>query len=117
MGNLDVKRDWGFAGDYTRALRLIARHPDADDFVIASGVSRSVGDFVATAFAVVGISDWQSHVEIDARFLRAADPGEQRGDASKARRELGWQPEVSFDQMVADMVAEDLVALDTPSKR
>jgi GDPmannose 4,6-dehydratase len=112
IGNLEPRRDWGFAGDYARALRLIARHPDPDDFVVASGVSRSVGDFVAAAFREVGIDDWRSHVEIDSRFTRAADPGEQRGDASKARRELSWEPEVSFEEMVAAMVAADLALLD-----
>ena len=117
IGNLEAKRDWGYAGDYTRALRLIARHPVADDFVVASGVSRTVGDFVAAAFAEVGIEDWQDRVQVDPRFSRAADPGEQRGDASKAARELPWAPEVPFEEMVAAMVDDDLAALDGDTGR
>jgi GDPmannose 4,6-dehydratase len=112
LGNLDSKRDWGYAGDYARALTLIARYRDADDFVIATGESRTVADFVAAAFAHVGITDWQRLVEIDPEFVRPADPGEQRGDASKARAVLGWQPSTSFAELVAEMVDADLALLD-----
>ena len=110
LGNLDARRDWGFAGDYVRALQLIATHERPDDFVIATGESRSVGDFVAAAFAHVGIEDWRAHVEIDPAFVRPNDPGEQRGDATKARTELGWQPQTSFAELVAAMVETDLSA-------
>jgi GDPmannose 4,6-dehydratase len=108
LGNLEARRDWGFAGDYAEALRLIARHLRPDDFVVATGVSHSVADFVQAAFRHVGIDDWRDRIEVDRALTRPADPGEQRGDASKARQVLGWRPSVDFDQMVAAMVDADL---------
>jgi GDPmannose 4,6-dehydratase len=114
LGNLNALRDWGFAGDYARALHLIARHPVPDDFIIATGSSRSVAEFVATAFAQVGIDNWRDYVEIDDQFVRPADPGEQRGDASKARRELGWAPRMTFEELVASMVQADLHMANQP---
>lgn len=108
LGNLDVRRDWGHASDYMRALTLIARHDEPDDFVIASGVSRSVGDFVAAAFACVGIGDWSRHVRVDPALARPAEPFEQRGDPSRARQVLGWTPRISFEELVAAMVEADL---------
>jgi GDPmannose 4,6-dehydratase len=113
LGNLDARRDWGFAGDYAKAMHLVARHPKPDDFVVATGESRSVRDFVAAAFSAAGIADWQKLVEVDPEFVRPADPGEQRGDATKARTVLGWRPQVGFDELVAMMVSADLAALDT----
>jgi len=108
IGNLGARRDWGFAGDYARALQLIGRHPAADDFVVASGESRTVADFVATAFRRIGITDWRAMVDIDPGLQRPVDPPEQRGDSSKARRELGWRPSKSFEEMVNEMVDADL---------
>jgi GDPmannose 4,6-dehydratase len=108
IGNLEARRDWGFAGDYARALQLIGRHPAADDFIIASGESHTVADFVATAFRRIGVTDWRALVDVDPRFQRPVDPPEQRGDSSKARRELGWCPSMSFEDMVNEMVDADL---------
>ena len=108
LGNLDARRDWGWAGDYARAMHLIAQHPEPDDFVIATGISRSVGDFVAAAFAHVGVTEWREHVEIDPALVRPSDPGEQRGNAAKAHTVLGWRPSVTFAEMVGEMVDADL---------
>jgi len=113
IGNLEARRDWGFAGDYARALQLIGRHPVADDFVIASGESRSVADFIATAFRRVGVTDWRAFVDVDPGYLRPADPPDQQGDSSKARRELGWCPSKSFEDMVNEMVDADLRLIDS----
>jgi GDPmannose 4,6-dehydratase len=112
VGNLGARRDWGFAGDYARALQLIGRHPVADDFVVASGESHSVADFVATAFRHIGVIDWRALVEVDPRLQRPVDPPEQRGDSSKIRRELGWTPSKSFEEMVGEMVDADLQLID-----
>jgi len=112
IGNLGARRDWGYAGDYARALQLIGRHPIADDFVVASGESHSVADFIATAFRHIGIADWRAFVEIDQQFHRPVDAPEQRGDAGKIRQELGWAPSKSFEEMVAEMVDADLELVD-----
>jgi GDPmannose 4,6-dehydratase len=115
IGNLEVRRDWGFAGDYARALQMIGRHPKADDFIVASGESHTVADFVATAFQRIGVSDWRALVDVDPGLQRPVDPPEQRGDSSKARRELGWCPSKSFEDMVNEMVDADLLLLDSVS--
>lgn len=106
LGNLDARRDWGWAPDYAAAIRRIADDPD--DYVIATGISHSVRDFVGAAFAAVGIEDWADRVVTDARFLRPSDAPEMVGDATRARERLGWTPTVGFDEMVARMVATDL---------
>ena len=115
IGNLEARRDWGFAGDYACALRLIGRHPAADDFIIASGESHTVADFVAAAFRHIGVDDWRAFVDVDPTFQRPVDPPEQRGDSSKARRELGWYPSKSFEEMVNEMVDADLRLIDSAS--
>jgi GDPmannose 4,6-dehydratase len=115
IGNLEVRRDWGFAGDYARALQLIGRHPAADDFIVATGESRTVADFVATAFRRIGVTDWRALVDVDPGFQRPTDPPEQRGDSSKVRRELGWRPSKSFEDMVNEMVDADLRLVDSAS--
>jgi len=112
IGNLEARRDWGFAGDYARALQLIGRHTAADDFIVASGESHTVADFVATAFRRIGVTDWHALVDVDPRFQRPVDPPEQRGDSSKVRRELGWCPSKSFEEMVNEMVDADLQLID-----
>lgn len=112
LGNIDARRDWGHALDVVRALQLVVRHDHPDDFVIATGVSRSVADFVAAAFAHVGIANWRDHIRVDDDLLRPTDAPDRRGDASKAARELGWTPTISFESMVAEMVDADLSRLD-----
>jgi GDPmannose 4,6-dehydratase len=115
IGNLEARRDWGFAGDYAHALQLIGRHPAADDFIVASGESHSVADFVATAFRRIGVTNWHALVDVDPRFQRPVDPREQRGDPGKVRRELGWYPSKSFEDMVNEMVDADLQLIDCAS--
>lgn len=108
LGNLDARRDWGWAADYVTAMVMAAEHPEARDFVIATGVSHTVRDFVAAAFAHVGITDWQHLVKVDPAFFRPVEATELRGDASAARTVLGWEPSLGFDELVAAMVEADL---------
>ena len=107
LGNLDAKRDWGFAGDYVDAMWRILQLPNPDDFVIATGETHTVREFVAKAFGRVGL-DWERHVEYDARYNRPTEVDVLLGDASKARNALGWQPRVGFDELVQMMVDADL---------
>jgi GDPmannose 4,6-dehydratase len=108
LGNLDARRDWGWAPDYVDALMRAIRHGEPDDFVIATGMTHSVADFAAAAFARAGIADWRSYVEVDERFVRPADAAVQVGDPSKAQRVLGWSTSVGFDELVGRMVDHDL---------
>jgi GDPmannose 4,6-dehydratase len=117
LGNLDARRDWGWAPDYVDALVRAARHRAAEDFVVATGVAHSVEDFVRLAFAAVGIEDWQQHVRTDPRFVRPADPGLQVGDAARARTELGWEPSKSFGEIIATMVEHDLAEIHRKAAR
>lgn len=107
LGNLDARRDWGFAGDYVEAMWLMLQAEKPDDFVIATGHTYSVREFCERAFALAGL-DWQKHVKFDARYLRPAEVDLLLGDASKAKRQLGWTPKVSFDQLVKMMVESDM---------
>ena len=107
MGNLDAKRDWGHARDYVEAMWMMLQQDKPDDFVIASGVMRSVRDFLEAAFTLVGM-DWQQYVVVDEAYLRPADVHELRGDASKAEKQLGWRPRTSFEQLVREMLENDL---------
>jgi GDPmannose 4,6-dehydratase len=107
IGNLDAQRDWGFAGDYVRAMFLMLRQPTPDDYVIASGRTHTVRELVRIAFEHVGL-DWQKYTVQDPAFIRPAEVDLLQGDASKAKRVLGWQPEVSFEQLVRMMVDADL---------
>ncbi len=111
LGNLDARRDWGWAPDYVDALVLAARASAASDYVVASGVAHSVRDFVAVAFARAGVADWERLVRVDEAFVRPADTSLQVGDSAKARRELGWAPTVGFTELVGRMVDADLTAL------
>jgi GDPmannose 4,6-dehydratase len=106
LGNLDAKRDWGFAGDYVEAMWLMLQQPEPDDYVVATGETYSVRDFVERAFAELNL-DWQPYVEIDPRYLRPTEVDVLQGDAAKARERLGWQPKVDFAGLVKMMVAHD----------
>jgi GDPmannose 4,6-dehydratase len=110
LGNLDAQRDWGFAGDYVRAMWLMLQQPEADDYVIATGESHSVRELVDVAFGRVGL-DWKKYVKLDPRFLRPAEVDHLIGDPSKARRVLGWKPEVDFNALVTMMVDADIARL------
>lgn len=114
LGDLEIRRDWGWAPDYVDALCRIAMRGIGDDFVIATGTSHSIADFVAAAFAEVGIEDWRSRVETDATLRRPADPVELVGDSGHARRALGWQPSVDFTDIVTAMVRHDLDQIAAP---
>ena len=108
LGNLDSKRDWGYAGDYVRAMWLMLQHDSPEDFVIATGETHSIREFLDLAFSEVGIDDWTPYVRQDPKFLRPAEVDLLIGDASKAKEKLGWEPEVSFPQLVKMMVEHDL---------
>jgi GDPmannose 4,6-dehydratase len=110
IGNLDAQRDWGFAGDYVRAMWLMLQQDRPDDYVIATGVSHSVRDLIQIAFARVGL-DWEQHVRVDPALLRPAEVEHLLGDASKAKKDLGWTPSVDFKQLVEMMVDADLARL------
>jgi GDPmannose 4,6-dehydratase len=111
LGNLDARRDWGWAPDYTRAMYLMLQQPEPDDFVIATGESHTIREFLDLAFGRVGL-DWHEFVEIDPRYYRPSEVDHLRGDASKAARVLGWKPTVSFPQLVALMVEADIQLLE-----
>lgn len=107
MGNLDAKRDWGFAGDYVKAMWLMLQQKEADDYVIATGETHTVEKLVNVAFSYVDL-DWKKYVKLDPKFIRPAEVDLLIGDPNKAKQKLGWQPEVSFEQMIHMMVDEDL---------
>jgi len=110
MGNLDAKRDWGFAGDYIRAMWLMLQPPQPEDFVIATGETHSVRELLEGAFSRVGL-DWNKYVELDPKLVRPAEVDCLCGDSGKARKALGWKPEIGFHQLVEMMVDADLQAL------
>jgi GDPmannose 4,6-dehydratase len=107
LGNLDAKRDWGYAGDYVRAMWLMLQQDEAEDFVIATGISHTVRHLVETAFGHAGL-DWRKYVRIDPAFLRPAEVDLLIGDAGKAQKKLGWTPAVTFEQLVGMMVDADI---------
>jgi GDPmannose 4,6-dehydratase len=106
LGNLDAKRDWGFAGDYVQAMWRMLQQDEPDDFVVSTGESYSVRDFVALAFAELGL-DWQAHVEIDSRYFRPSEVDHLEGENGKARSILGWEPAVTLPSLVTLMVQAD----------
>lgn len=108
LGDLDPMRDWGYAGDYVKAMWLMLQQPEADDYVVATGETHSVREFLDLAFAHVGIDDWTPYVRQDQRFFRPAEVDLLVGDATKAHERLGWKPEVDFRQLVQRMVDHDL---------
>jgi len=107
LGNLDSRRDWGFAGDYVEAMWMMLQRDEPDDYVIATGENHSVREFLELVFDRLKL-DWEKHVEIDPRFFRPSEVDELRGDWSKAARVLGWKPKVKFDELAAMMVDADL---------
>jgi len=108
MGNLDAKRDWGYAGDYVRAMWMMLQQPEPDDYVVATGEAHSIEEFLTLAFSEVGLDDWHNYVRQDPRFFRPAEVDLLVGDPTKAREKLGWVPEVDFTTLVKMMVANDL---------
>ena len=111
LGNLDSKRDWGFAGDYVEAMKLMIENTSPKDYVIATGKTYSIKDFCALAFAVVGIENWQEYIEIDDELKRPAEVDLLVGDPGKAFSELGWKPKTDFESLVQMMVVSDLELL------
>ena len=107
LGNLDAQRDWGFAGDYVRAMHMMLQAPEAEDYVVGMGETRSVRELVELAFAAVDL-DWEQYVRTDSRFVRPAEVDVLKADPSKVREQLGWKPTVSFEELVQMMVDADL---------
>jgi GDPmannose 4,6-dehydratase len=107
LGNLDAKRDWGHARDYVDAMWLMLQQDEADDYVIATGVMRSVREFVEAAFSTAGL-DWHKHVIVDQAYMRPSEVHELRGDPSKAAKKLGWKPKITFNELVYEMLEHDL---------
>ncbi len=108
LGNLESARDWGFAGDYVEAMWLMLQQDEPDDYVIATGETHTIREFLDEAFACAGIDDWTSYVKQDPRFERPAEVDLLMGDASKAREKLGWEPKVDFQGLVRRMYESDL---------
>lgn len=112
LGNLTPRRDWGHAKDYVRAMWMMLQEDDPQEYVIATGEDHSVKEFVEAAFEVVGISNWEDYVEQDEKFMRPADVSHLRGDSSKAKEKLGWEPNVGFNELVEEMVNKDIKRLE-----
>ena len=112
LDNLDAKRDWGYAPDYVESMWLMLQQDRPDDFVIATGETHTIREFLDSAFDVVGISNWEKYIKQDPRFMRPAEVDVLRGDASKAKYELDWKPKTDFKQLVKNMVESDLALLD-----
>ncbi len=107
LGNLLAKRDWGFAGDYVEAMWLMLQQDEPDDYVVATGETHSVQEFTERVFQKLGL-DWKAHVEIDPRYYRPTEVDVLLGDATKARKKLGWSPKVGFEELIDRMVESDL---------
>jgi len=116
LGNLDAKRDWGFAGDYVEAMWLMLQQDNPGDYVIATGTNHSVEEFVKAAFEAIGEGSWKKYVKISKEFMRPAEVDFLIGDAAKAQKILGWKPKVSFKQLVKMMVDSDIELLKKNSK-
>jgi len=108
LGNLDARRDWGFAGDYVQAMWLMLQQPEADDYIVSTGTTHSIRDFLTVAFGEVGIDDWEPYVVVNPEFFRPAEVIDIVGDSSKAREVLGWEPKINFHQIVTMMIESDL---------
>lgn len=116
LGNLDAKRDWGFAGDYVEAMWRMLQQPEGDDYVVATGETHSIEELLKVAFEVVDIKNWRDYVQQDPRFMRPAEVDLLIGDPTKAREKLGWTPTVGFEQLVEMMVRSDLAEQSTLNK-
>ena len=116
LGNLEAKRDWGFAGDYVRAMWLMLQQPNPEDYVIATGRTHSVRDFVRIAFEAAGLGNYEPYVKLDPRFVRPAEVDLLIGDSSKAKQHLQWEPTVTFEQLVEMMVRADIDRLSSARK-
>lgn len=108
LGNLDAKRDWGYAGDYVKAMHLMLQQDTPNDFVVSTGEMHSIRDFLDEAFRCVGIEDWTDYVKQDPRFMRPVDVNELLGDSSRALSDLGWEPKIRFNELVKIMVENDI---------
>ena len=117
LGNLDSKRDWGFAGDYVEAMWLMMQQKEPDDYLISTGETHSVREFLKLAFEKAGIKDWEKHVKIDPRYSRPAELLVLQGKSDKALKKLGWKPKVKFDELVGMMVEADLKRYAEDSKK
>ena len=111
LGNLDAKRDWGFAGDYVEAMYLMMQATEPDDYVVGSGKAHSVKEFVQLAFKEVGINDWEKYITIDVRYKRPAEVHHLQARTTKVQSKLGWKPKVSFAELIKMMVEADLKRL------
>ncbi|MEY3749006.1 MAG: GDP-mannose 4,6-dehydratase, partial [Actinomycetota bacterium] len=108
LGNIDAKRDWGYAGDYVKAMWLMLQQDEPDDYVVATGETHSVEEFLEMTFSKIGLGNWRDYVRQDPKFFRPAEVDLLIGDPTKAKTKLGWKPEVSFEQLVDMMVTHDL---------
>ena len=111
LGNLDAKRDWGYAPDYCEAMWLMLQQDTPDDYVISTGETHSIREFLDYAFQHIGITDWHGYIGTDERFMRPAEVDVLRGDSTKAQTELGWKPKTSFMELVGKMVSNDIKRL------
>jgi len=111
LGNLDSKRDWGFAGDYVEAMWLMLQQEKADNYIVSTGETHSIRDFLDIAFNHVGIKDWKQYVKLDPRFKRPAELFSLHGTNSKAKKILGWKPKVKFEKLVKMMMDADIERL------
>jgi GDPmannose 4,6-dehydratase len=110
LGNLDAKRDWGFAPEYVEAMWRMMQAEEPDDYVIATGEMRTVREFVVEAFKLVGIDNWQDYIGVDPRYFRPQEVNLLQGDYSKAKKKLGWEPKVKFKELVKIMLESDIKA-------
>jgi GDPmannose 4,6-dehydratase len=111
LGNLDTKRDWGYAPDYVESMWMMLQQDEPDDYVVATGKIHSLGEFLDSAFQHIGITDWEKYVGQDERYMRPADVFYLAGDATKAKDVLGWQPKTTFEELVSKMVSSDITRL------